>query len=357
MTRVFAIALITVSIVLLAKLVAAQNDLNTIRATIAADLPDNTMGEISPADLRGVLIDFTDIIVPISSVRGEIAPWARFSPVGTVPNNVLPPYLRTGTFQPVASWAQLLSPTGRAPLSALPTQLSYIPATDCSDGEVWVRGASTWGCGTPMGGGGGGGLTQAQVDLRIAPFARATAAGVVDAPRLATSPAAGDFLVAVSATGTDWRTIGDSDIPAGIARDTELPSATQLITATQRSTLGRFPTAACSNGQILKMSGATYVCSADNDTDTLPASWASSNFPDGDRSRQPARAVPCQRRVSRGHRINYVELAVGSGRRHPQLARPRRGSRNLGDPGIYRGGRHHPGQRHRQRSHSGLRDS
>ena len=89
--------------------------------------------------------------------------------------------------------------------------------------------------------------------------------------------------VTIGITGT----LADGVIPSSIARDTELPTTMQLLTPTQRSTIGRFPTFVCGQGQILKMGGLnTFGCASDLQRgsayiDGRMATWARFNSPTG----------------------------------------------------------------------------
>ena len=192
----------------------------SIRAEVSQELADGQpANSITPADLRGIFEDTLDVIdekLSQAAVDNRIASWARaLGAVGTVPDAVLPSYLRIANYQPPATWAQLIGASGNIPFERM-------PFPDCVDGQVLQRGASVWGCAAASGGGGGG-LSQAQVDLRIAPWAlRNSPTGTAPAARLAASPAADEFLRAASGGGTDWASISDGDLPSSIARDSEL---------------------------------------------------------------------------------------------------------------------------------------
>ena len=208
---------------------AAGQTTADLRADVTANIPDNVTEEVSPADVRGPFLRVADLLderPTASAASALIASWARATgAVGTIPDAVLPFWLRQANLAVPATWARSIpAPVGRAPLSALPPQLAFIPETDCASGEVWQRGAATWGCAV-VSGGGGGGLSTAQVDLRIATWAlRNSPTGTAPAARLAAAPAANEFLRAASGGGTDWAGIDDADLPASIARDTELPT-------------------------------------------------------------------------------------------------------------------------------------
>ena len=137
------ISLVIFSIILLAVLARGIQDRRAqIRSDIAADIVDNTTGEISPEDIREVLYDITDLLVTTPEIDGRIATWARYSPTGTIPDSVLPVYLRQVNLAVPASWARSLpAPTGTIPFNRL-------PFPDCTNGQLLERGTTAWTCGT-----------------------------------------------------------------------------------------------------------------------------------------------------------------------------------------------------------------
>ena len=208
----------------LAAPVAAQTE--AIRTAVTTDLPDNMTGEISAADMRGVLLSILDVIdgLPTTAdIEQRISPFARVPPAGTVPLTAVPnlpaaritsgvfaaaripdlgagrvtsgvfdearipnlPATRvtSGVFDvgripsiPASRIASGTLPaarigalpagqitTGTFALARLPAQLARIPVADCSNGQVWKRGASTWACAADETATGGTGLDAAGV--------------------------------------------------------------------------------------------------------------------------------------------------------------------------------------------------
>ena len=202
----------------------------SVRSDIASELADNERGAITAAHLRGVLFDMVDITPDGPAIRTYISPWA---------------------------WS-----TGASGQIETPRL-----AAGGTTGDVLARTASgqAW---TPFG---------PVIDMRIQPWARVTGqTGNPPANLLGSSwTGAGAFLMSPSVAGSasSWAFLAASDIrsgtfadarlPAGIARDTELPAANELLTAAMRTQLGWLPSSICTNNQILKSNGTAFVCAAD----------------------------------------------------------------------------------------------
>ena len=147
--------------------------------------------------------------------------------------------------------------------------------------------------------------TQAQMDARIATLladnvtgditaadVRAVATAITDSAALRTGVLTDGEAVIVSGGGrlTSTRQLPDSVIPAGVARDSELPSANSLVSLDQRTKLARIPSSACTAGQILKWGTTAFACDADASgsgglnaagVDARIATWARANSPTG----------------------------------------------------------------------------
>ena len=215
---------------LLAAPAAAQVDANSIRADIAADLPDNMTREISPADLRGVLLDIVGIIHTTSEIDARIPEWAReVMPSGFVP---------AGRLAAGGSTNDVLART--------------------ATGTRWLGFGPT-------------------IDGRIADWAQEVSpSGTAPANRIgAAHTGAGQFLMsaASSTASPSWAFLAASDIRSG------------------NLALARLPI--CANTEILKRGPTAWACAADadTDTDTLPALWA---LRTGASTRAPLTALPAQ---------------------------------------------------------------
>ena len=366
----------------------------SVRTQIADDLPSTGRMEISAADLRGVLENIVTLIPDETDISGYISPFARMGSTATIPSSVLAAGggtgnvlertasgqrwrafgpviddriatwarvtsptgsapanrlgaswtgagaflmspssisgaaswafltasdIRSGTFADArlpagiardtelpaapATWAYASSPTGRAPLSALPVQLGRIPAADCTNGQVWKRGSAVWGCAADAVGAGGG-IDQSTALGLIAMFARAgSTSGSIPTARLtATAGTTGQFL-RKTATAHAFETVTIPDAPAAWAGSASTTSTIPLA---------RFLAGGTTGDLVQRTATGMQWASQDNAVDDRVFVWARADA----RAQDLVPAIRIDNAIARdGELIGAVHHDSGADRR------------------------------------------
>ena len=227
-----------------------QDGTTAIRTSITNDLPDNMEGEISPLDLRGILLAMLNEIdtrPDLDAVDARISPFARVPPVGTVPLASIPNLPGSRITSGLIAGARIGTNPAVGRFLTYPSAWRVIADADIPSSIA----------------------RSVEVPPDPATWARFTSpVGVAPANRLGANPAAGEFLAASSATVTAWRGIADADLPASIARDTELPVAPATWArgtgATGTAPFARLPFPDCLSGQILERGASAWACGTDD---------------------------------------------------------------------------------------------